>query len=241
MQLVIYHTNDLHGQADSFARLGKKIADADLVFDAGDALRGSNSIFYPREPVLELMNQFGYTAMCLGNREFHYFRSVIIQRVKSVNFPILTANLVDRRKILDKWLTPCLTKEIKGLKIKVIGLTIPNYFEGHWVEKINGMFFVPAIQRAKEIVKEIDDGSSLIIVLSHLGLEEDKKLAQELPVIDLIIGGHSHTPMEEPLKEGKTLIVQAGAFASSLGKLVLEVEKNRINNYRGFLLWAKEE
>ena len=68
----------------------------------------------------------------------------------------------------------------------------------------------------------------LIVVLSHLGLSEDRQLATTVAGIDVIVGGHSHNRMEHAEKVGKTLIVQAGAHGSDLGRLDLTIQDGKI-------------
>jgi len=74
------------------------------------------------------------------------------------------------------------------------------------------------------IKKAKDEGAVIIIVLSHLGLDADKDLAQRIPGIHVIVGGHSHTALENPVVAGNTIIVQAGAYGLYLGVLKLKID-----------------
>src|ERR1700687_2509032 len=97
MKFQVVHTNDLHN------RLPRQTLEAvrkpgALLLDSGDAIRGSNWVYAKREPILEEMRESGYQAMAMGNREFHYLRSILRGRFKQAGFPILSANVVDLRK-----------------------------------------------------------------------------------------------------------------------------------------------
>ena len=93
---------------------------------------------------------------------------------------------------------------------------------------------VPAVKHY--LPKMRDDGAEVIVVLSHLGLGGDKVLAKAVDGIDVIVGGHSHNRMEKVEKVGGTLIVQAGAHGSDLGRLDLTVEKGKITAHRRTLV-----
>jgi 5'-nucleotidase / UDP-sugar diphosphatase len=86
-----------------------------------------------------------------------------------------------------------------------------------------------------------DEGARLIVLLTHLGLSGDKHLAEAVSGIDVIVGGHSHNRMGEALCVGTTLIVQAGAHGSDLGRLDLVLEKDRITDHRRTLIPLNHE
>ncbi len=119
-----------------------------------------------------------------------------------------------------------------GVKIAVFGL-MGEEAAANTAEF--GIEWTGYIDRAKEIVNEIkrNGEADLIVCLSHSGYtkregrdSEDAVLAREVPDIDLIISGHSHTPLKEPVRIGDTMIVCAGANSEYLGQLVLDSKKN---------------
>jgi len=77
--------------------------------------------------------------------------------------------------------------------------------------------------RAREIVESKRDNVDLLVMVSHLGLDDDRKLAREVPGIDVILGGHSHKVLQEPVVEGNTVIIQAGTGALWVARLDVEV------------------
>ena len=167
MKFQVLHTNDMH---DHFP--GKLLSSlkqpGGLILDSGDALAGSNTVFRRNEPILEKMRSFGYHAMAMGNREFHYLRRVLRRRFDAAQFPIVSSNVVDLRKQLS--VVDSLILTVGGLKIGVFGLTVPQYPIGSFWETVMGWrFFDP-----KEVVLEIPGrlrkaGAALVFCLSHLG------------------------------------------------------------------------
>lgn len=222
-ELTIYHTNDMHNRLPGDFVFPRK---PDLIMDAGDAIGGSNTLFRLHEPVLCKMRDLGYDCMAMGNREFHYIRSIMKKRRKETGFPVLSANLLDLTGSTGEIISPFIIKEIKGIKVAVLGLTVQILPTGSFWEKVFKFKFLDPVSTALEYIPKLREKSDLIIILSHVGKDGDMKIAGTVPGIDLIIGGHSHTPMEKPLKTGETLIVQAGYHAKSFGSLKLRVKKS---------------
>jgi 2',3'-cyclic-nucleotide 2'-phosphodiesterase (5'-nucleotidase family) len=100
----------------------------------------------------------------------------------------------------------------------------------------------PIVDVARELVQEIDPKTDLVVLMTHVGLDEDKRLARNVPGIDVIVGGHSHTRLTSPVVENGVVIVQAGANCQNLGRLRLTVEDDRVVSHAGDLieLWPRE-
>ncbi|MBI2263688.1 MAG: metallophosphatase [Armatimonadetes bacterium] len=239
-ELIILHTNDLHNSwGDS---LGEEIRrnGHHLLVDSGDAIAGSNSVFRMREPILDTMSAAGYAAMAVGNREFHYFREVLARRASQVNFPFLSANIVDLSGASTNILKPYAQLDVNGVRLSLIGLTVPQYAENSswtWLTKFK---FLDPFRTAFSLARKLRENTDLLIVLSHLGYRDDLRLAKEVPELDLIIGGHSHTVLESPVRVNGATIVQAGARGRYLGRIeVLVNEKGnpgRILDIQGRLI-----
>ncbi|MCA0147391.1 5'-nucleotidase C-terminal domain-containing protein [Rossellomorea vietnamensis] len=242
-RLTILHTNDVHSHLENVPYLHtaikeerKKDGDA-LLLDAGDVFSGT--LFfneYLGQADAAFMNEIGYDAMTLGNHEFDKGSEVLADFIRKLSFPVVSGN-VDVR--LDPHLAPIMKSEIpeqaesgniypsiiqtvKGIKIGIIGLTTEDTaFLSAPDKKI---VFQDAEKKVLEEMTKLEaKGVNHIILLSHLGLRQDKMLAQKVKGIDIIVGGHSHTRLESPLvynmKSEPTLIVQADEYGKSLGKL----------------------
>ncbi|MEN8150693.1 MAG: 5'-nucleotidase C-terminal domain-containing protein, partial [Planctomycetota bacterium] len=128
--------------------------------------------------------------------------------------------------------------EVDGLRVGVIGLTTTETPEITAGGMAAGCAFRPAAEALAELLPEVEAESDLVVVLSHLGHEGDLALAKAFPGIDVIVGGHSHTVVPEPVFVGETFVVQAGSCGRMLGRLEVTVETatGRVRKVEGSLL-----
>jgi 2',3'-cyclic-nucleotide 2'-phosphodiesterase (5'-nucleotidase family) len=219
-EITIFYTNDIHDHRQVFSFFEKiDKNDSKLILDAGDALKGSSTAFYLKEPVLQQMNKSKYDAIAMGNREFNYIRKVIEIRARQATFPFLSANLVDLKGITDKFIKRYIIKDICGVKIGIYGLTPVQYTEDSFWAYLFKFIFKDPIEVTKSIVDELKDKTDMIILLSHLGVDKDKELAEKTQGISMIIGGHTHTLLEDPLKVRGTYIFQAECHGKYVGEI----------------------
>ena len=222
MEATVLHTNDMHGRlnesrARALSRIRQSLGEA-IVLDAGDALSAGN--LYPNpfgEPVLERMRAVGYDAMCLGNREFHLFSRVLRWKLADCPHEVLSANLRARRGECPEVKKVRRRRLSNGARVCVFGLTLPMVRERMRVAKVASLVLDDPLEVGEAMAKELRGECDLLIALTHLGLKKDKELLERAPEIDLVVGGHSHTPLEEPLKVGRGYIVQAEAWARGAG------------------------
>ncbi|MCD4784244.1 MAG: metallophosphatase [Candidatus Eremiobacteraeota bacterium] len=226
--LTIYHTNDLHNRQHIFPFLSGVKNNGDvLILDAGDAIGGSSTLFKFSEPTLDKMNQVGYDAITMGNRELNYIRWVLKIRAEQANFPILSANLEDLTGRSADCYISHIIKEINGIKVGIFGLTPVQYQENsRWLNLLRFRFHDP-LKTSGKMVEKLRSKVDLLILLSHLGIEDDKKIAQEVSGIDLIIGGHSHTVLKKPVHIKNTYIFQAGCYGKLYGKINIQVDPDK--------------
>ena len=259
--ITVVYTNDLHGhilperirdwsnKTGGYAvfagwlkgvrrkNMEKKIPT--LLLDAGDIFTGTVEGSITRgKAIVRLMNLAGYDAMTLGNHEFDFGFYNLQQLAKTANFPFLGANV--RRKKTNRLLSfssPYIVKRYDGLTVGVIGVTtaeVPSITLARNVGQVIFQDPISTVQTYQRLLKQ--EGVDLLIVLSHLGLEEDKKMARAVPKIDLIIGGHSHDLLVKPMRVGNrdTLICQAGSYGRFAGRIDLQVDtdSDEIADYR---------
>ncbi|MHB9080705.1 MAG: bifunctional metallophosphatase/5'-nucleotidase [Pirellulaceae bacterium] len=253
--MTILHTNDLHGhltawqgwegdlkgkmigglaQLAAAIDLARKDANGDiLLLDAGDLI-GDTMIadLTQGQALISVFNHLKYDAMTFGNHEPDFGIAMLRERIKEAKFPFIAANLAIRSDRVS-FVAPYIIKKIAGVSIGIVGLTYPKT---PWttapknVEELTFLDPVPAIEL--QLPKMQHEGAELIVVLSHLGLSGDKQLAAAVTGIDVIVGGHSHNRMEHAELVGNTLIVQAGAHGSDLGRLVLTVQDGKITSHK---------
>ena len=248
--LVILHTNDVHSNIEplssgrnagfgGFQRRANYIQSIKerhqnvLVLDAGDYNQGTPyyTLFGGKMEIM-LYNAMGYDAVCLGNHEFDDGQEVLAKRLQEADFVTLCANYDFSSSPLKGIVKPYTIINKGGYKIGIIGvlLDLRGYVSEKAREGIKYKNPTPIVNKlAKKLKKK--DGCDLVIVLSHLGFDggykerpADVNLAKSVKNVDIIIGGHSHTFLEEPVivkdKAGKGVIVnQTGAHGVYTGRI----------------------
>lgn len=229
--MVILHTNDMHNRLreNQAARLRQIVEEERakgpcLLLDAGDAVGAGNVTFNPAgEPILDFMSDIGYDAMTVGNREFHFTEVGFHTKLNRARFPVLCANVRPRGEARLP-VQPSLILSVGTVRVGIIGLTVPMITERMLSRHVSAYVFDDPIRRGCELAEELRPQVDLLVALTHIGLGRDLKIAQATDKIDLIIGGHSHTLLEQPLREGKTTIVQAGSYARFVGRVTVRVD-----------------
>ncbi|MCE9565357.1 MAG: metallophosphatase, partial [Planctomycetes bacterium] len=243
--LTILHTNDIHGHLTAwtgwdadlkgktvggFGRLAGAVAQTRkdaanvLLLDAGDLL-GDSMIADLTEgrAMVEALNHLGYDAMSIGNHEPDFGTGVLRQRMTDARFTVIAANLVER-KGSKPFAKPYIVKKVGGVSVGVLGLAYPKTPWTTAAKNVAEVEFQPPTPAVRHYLPKMrEDGAELVVVLSHLGLSGDQALAKAVEGIDVIVGGHSHNRMTKAETVGTTLIVQAGAHGSDLGRLELTV------------------
>lgn len=231
--LVILHTNDMHNRLreDKAVRLRQIVEEERtkapcLLLDAGDAIGAGNVTFNPAgEPILDLMSDIGYDAMTVGNREFHFTEVGFHTKLNRARFPVLCANVRPRDEARLP-VQPSLVLSAGTVRVGIIGLTVPMITERMLSRHVSAYVFDDPVRRGCELAEELRPQVDLLVALTHIGLSRDLQIAQATDKIDLIIGGHSHTLLEQPLREGKTTIVQAGSHARFVGRVTVQMDGN---------------
>jgi 5'-nucleotidase / UDP-sugar diphosphatase len=258
VHLTVLHLNDLHGHLLPYldksisetspvggaARLARMIADeraknpaGTVLLSAGDMFQGSPiSNLFHGQSVIAFMNYLKFNAMAIGNHEFDWGQDVLHQLAAGAAFPFLSANIQDQhcRALPRTKSLVVLTR--KHLKLAVIGMTTPDTPFTTKPGNVAGLTFREPAEILPRLIREARSrGADLIVILSHLGLDADQQIAEQVAGIDVIVGGHSHTAMTHPLHINETIIVQAGAYGAYLGVLQLKVEasSHKIIDYTG--------
>ncbi len=255
-ELTILHSNDMHGdflienrgglvtgglvQLSGYVKQEKANNPNTIYVIAGDMFRGSIiDSEYMGLSTIDLINILNPDVATLGNHEVDYGLSHLLFLEKCADFPIINANLfiTMNHKRLFK---PFCIKEVNGMKILFIGILTELVIASTKTEKVIGSF-VDAEEAAHCVEVICDnyrtDDIDLTVLITHIGIEEDRKLASMLhneAGVDLIIGGHSHTFMYEPEVVNGIPIVQAGCGTDQIGRLdlIIDEEENRIHELK---------
>ena len=218
-----------------------------LLLDSGDTIEGapvesmvfSGQIPDRGDPIVRAMNLAGYDAMAVGNHEFNFGRERLEKSRREAKFPWLSANTVldSGKPAFD----PYVVKVIGGVRIGILGLTTKNIPNWEPPAHIAGLKFLDTVETAKRYVPILRDKEKcdVVLVVTHQGFEKDLQtgkdtgsseenqayaIATEVPGIDLLLTGHTHTAIE-PRHLGLTWISQPGRFGNTLTRYDLALEK----------------
>ena len=224
--MLIYHTSDLHDHAGFAPRLRElRAAQPGLLFDCGDSLRGSQTVYHRRERIIDEIDAAGYDVQAMGNREFHYLYGCVKARIAQMQHPVVCSNLVDTKNRPLPF-ARSMQLEYDGTRVHLLGLLIMQYPAGSTWERVFGWQFLDPIETIREFSAGIPEGEPLI-VLSHLGLSLDRKLASAVPRIDLLLGGHSHDTLQQPERVNGVPIVHAGPYGRFVSRSHLKRDGGR--------------
>lgn len=243
-EVVILHTNDMHGAlvgsssvigSDSVAALKK--LDGAILADAGDATQGVALASQSKgEDVITIMNAAGYDVMAAGNHEFDYGLDHFKELRDMANFPIISANTYKDGAILcadgDKNNGANVIIEKNGVKVGIFALTTQNTRTSTKPENVSGVEFRDEVETAKEQVADLESkDADVIIAITHMGETDEgactsEKLAEAMAgtELDAIIDGHTHHVVNE--KVGNITIAQTGTGSVNVGRMVINIEEN---------------
>lgn len=212
-----------------------------MLFDSGDTT-------YPRswvcrtfhgEADVAVWNAMGYDAMVFGNHDFEWHTPDMLRLIRESKPPWVCANLV-YEKTGEPFLEPHIIREAGGVRIAIFGLiteeTNANPALYQAVPQL-GLKVLPPVEVAAKLVPELRKKADIVVLLSHLGTGPDAQLAQEVPGIDIILGGHWHNllvpprmaPVSTPtaFSIGSVPIVQAGQYGDHMGRTKLIFHRDR--------------
>ncbi|WP_282938346.1 5'-nucleotidase C-terminal domain-containing protein [Paenibacillus sp. RC67] len=250
--ITILHTNDIHSRVEEskesigYAKLAtiikqQKAANPNtLVLDAGDTFHGQTIANLERgESIVKMMNSIGFDAMEPGNHDFNYGSDRLVELSGKAQFPIISANV--KKADGTRLLKPYIIKEVAGVKFGIFGLTTPETAYKTHPNNVKGITFADPVTEAKAMVAELKGQADVIIALAHLGIDKSSidtsiKVAEQVPGIDVIIDGHSHSTLEQGMTVGSVLIAQTGEYSKNIGKVDLTLDGTKIKSKSASLI-----
>ena len=217
--MTVLHTNDIHSHLEPTAIRGKTYGGVArlatiikqtrkreknvILLNAGDCFQGT--LYYNiYEGLAEavLFSRMGFDASCVGNHEFDKGIPSLIEFCKRINFPMLACNIdMDKEPELAKFVKPYTILTVDKQKVGIVGLITED--TGNITMSTQSLMFQKHLAPAQKAVDELTKlGVNKIIVVSHIGYQEDKDLVSGLRNVDLVVGGHSHTPLGTPALDG---------------------------------------
>ena len=248
-EIVILSVNDIHSSIDMFPKFAAMVDSLRntypdmLLFSAGDNRTGNpvNDQFDPVSfPMIELMNKVGFDLSAVGNHEWDGGTDNLRQNIEQASFPFLCAN-VTMKDGLDLDIKPYVMLENQGVKIAVVGMIEVRHdgIPGAHPSKLTQVGFKKAIDVMPEyqfLRKQCD----VMILLSHLGFEDDLEMAQACPYLDVILGGHSHTLIEFPAEHDGVLVTQAGSHLKCATLTKIKVKDGKVLEKNSITLNVKD-
>ncbi len=207
-----------------------------IFLDNGDTIHGTfAAVISEGEALIPVLNELKLDAMT-AHWDFAYGPEKLKEISQKLNYPVLAINCY-KKNSGELFFDPYLIKEINGIKIGVIGIA-SNIIDKTMPPKFSeGIYFTLGNEELPEYINELKNKNvDLIIVLSHLGFPHDVKLANEIKGIDILLSGHTHNRTFSPVKINETVIIQSGAHGSFLGKIEIQLDDNRIKNFKHQLI-----
>lgn len=260
LHLTILHTNDTHSRIEPFPMDGsryeglggveprsrlidkiRKEVDQVLLVDGGDIFQGTPYFnLFDGELELRLMSKLGYEAGVPGNHDFDKgIDNLATQLENHAKFPLIVSNYDLSNTPLNDIVRPRYTVQKGDIKIGIVGagIVLDGLVTPMMYGDIQFLDTVETVDRQAEILRN-EEKCNLVVCLSHLGYAyksgkmSDVVLARESRHIDIIIGGHTHTFLDEPTiiknKADKPVFVnQAGWGGIQLGRLDITLERNK--------------
>lgn len=246
-KLVIIHLNDTHSHLDplaagelagqcgvveraAFVDSVRKANGADkvLLLHGGDFNQGSSYYSeFKGELEVELVNALGYDAIALGNHEFDNGIEDLAARLEKIQSTILCANYSFEGLPLDSLVQSCVVIERGGMMVGIIGMesNLAEMVSSKTSSRLKPIDNVLAVNTCAEYLKE-EEECDVVVVLSHMGMSEDMRVIPQTRGVDLVIGAHSHTDIDEPVvvkdADGKDIpIVTVGCWGKRMGVITL--------------------
>ncbi len=244
--LTILHTNDLHSRLSplanhqgGFAYLASVIRQQRegctdcIVLNAGDLAQGTPvSTIYKGAPVFEIANLLGFDAFALGNHDFDYGWQQTRRFIGMSKYPMISSNIVDaqNRLFTEK---PWLILKVNGLRIGIIGAMTDNLRYLTTTSLMAEWHTTPVVETVRRYVAELRPQTDLIVVLAHIGPDEEKAFLAETNV-PVIVSGHLHNGMEQAMTTPDHILVRVRGYGEQLGRLELKVDTEK----KAVVSWA---
>lgn len=253
LHLTILHTNDLHARLHQFTRIvtlirriRQEVADLGgycLYLDAGDSEDSTllESVLTRGSFMNVMLRAAGCDQVTLGNAiPIRYGPQAVANQAAAYGKPLLCANLFTPDGSLLPGVTPYQLITIENLSLAIIGFTAPMDF---YASLFKHPVYQPIDLMPALIENARTEGAKTILALTHIASKQDIQLAESVPGIDLIIGGHDHQRISPPMLVNHTLIAQSGQYGESLGRLDLVIDRTtgRILEHTGTLIPVTED
>jgi 5'-nucleotidase len=235
MILNILHTNDIHSNYENFSKIVGKIRELKdentIILDAGDfadfkrlELQGTGGV-----AAVELLQCAGYNAIAIGNNETFNGLETLINMATKSKVPFLSSNLYKLGFEPIEGVRKSFILNNNGLRILIIGAS-PDLGAFTTLAGLEAKDYVEAV---REEIKTNEGSYDVCILLSHLGMDRDKEIAEKAQGVDVIVGGHFHILMDNPEIINNTIIHTSGCYGEHIGMLKIKIEDKKVELIEG--------
>lgn len=228
--VIIFHTNDSHSEINNFPQMvalvneERETSDHVFLVSAGDIFSGNPLIdFYepPGYPKIDLMNRAGYNVNTIGNHEFDYGIDILMDRMEQADFPFILANLDSGNSLLPQP-DPYYIARAGRIRLAFLGLVQLNEsgIPSTHPDRVANIEFFPPVETAARY-SYLTGKADAVIGLTHVGFRTDTLMARRYPWFDVLIGGHGHVLITDPVEYNGVLVTQAGSRLRHVGKITL--------------------
>jgi 2',3'-cyclic-nucleotide 2'-phosphodiesterase/3'-nucleotidase len=221
-----------------------------LLLDAGDMIQGTPLGYYfateeraKPNPMMLVMNALGYDAAAVGNHEFNFGLDYLWKTKREAHFPILAANIKQTYTSGVEHFDPYIIKNVAGVRVALVGFVTQSI--PHWEVSAHykGYEFESIVTAARRVIPEVRKKADVVVVIAHSGMGPDPEektpslfieipgenqvleLANQVPGIDVILFGHTHSQVAERIVNG-VLLTQPKNWGGSLARIDLDVARS---------------
>lgn len=231
-KLSLLHVNDTESVLEPWPRLAaiikerRRAGHCDLLLHAGDVKLGPAAAL----PQVKILNHLQFDGVAVGNHDLDKKGpDALEQQAALLKMPLLCANVIGRP------FRPFRLLRRQGLRVAVCGVTTRDLTTLLPQRFLDGLMMQDPAEALQALVPRLRQTADLVVVLSHCGYAADRAIAGAVPGIDLVVGGHSHHLLAEPVRVGDTWILQAGAFGEYIGWADVTLADGKVDVTGGLL------
>ncbi len=197
-----------------------------ITLTSGDDLMGRYFHMFQGEAITSLSSVAGYTVFALGNHEFDFGPAVLGKALEQSDMIVLCSDLDIKRTALENTCQQSFIKEYDGIRVGYFSLMTPNF--ANTTHSGNVILRGSSSEITKEMVTALQlKGADVIVAVTHIGVDLDRKLAAQVDGIDIIFGGHSHEYLPQLETINNTLIVNGGEKGAAVVRLDVDLDKEK--------------
>jgi sulfur-oxidizing protein SoxB len=213
-----------------------------LALDCGDTVHGTlPAVKTEGQALVRILNAMGFEAMT-AHWEFAYGPKRLEEIAAQLAYPLLAVNCYDGESG-ELFFEPYTLRDVGGIRVGILGVAATIVDKVMPASFSKGVTLTLGNEELPGLIHQLreEERVDLVVVISHLGFPQEVKLAREVNGIDVLLSGHTHNRLYEPVVVNDTILIQSGCHGSFLGRLDLVVDGGRVIDYQHALLTVSED